>query len=223
MNNNDYVPHVETRFLIWSENYVNVLSANAVRWNIPNNDIGGLNELNTVYKDKYSVAENPATRTKVAIQAKNDAKKVFIADIRRMYRSFVLYNDAVTNDDRDLLQVPIHDDRSSPTAAPHTSPSGAIDTSVHLRHTIRVVDSVETSKRGRVPAGVHGFEAWRKIGGAIPVSDSEFNYLNFSSSSKLDVDYPLEDAGKIVWYRFRWANRKNQHGPWSEIVSAIVP
>ena len=223
MNNNDYLPHVETRFLIWSENYVNVLIANADRWNISSSEVSKLNGLNTEFKEKYSVAENPATRTRVAIQAKNDAKKAFIADIRRMYRSFVLYNEAVTNDDRDLLQVPIHDNKATPSAAPHTAPSGSVDTSVHLRHTIRVVDSVETSKRGRVPVGVHGFEAWRKIGGAIPVSDSEFNYLNFSSSSKLDVDYPLEDAGKIVWYRFRWAGMKNQHGPWSEIVSAIVP
>ena len=223
MKGQDYIPKVETRFLIWSENYVNVLAANAVRWGIPNSEAGKLNDLNIEFKEKYSIAENPATRTKVAIQAKNDAKKAFTTDIRRLYRSYIIYNEAVTNEDRDLLQVPIHDAKASPSSAPHSAPSGTVDTSVHLRHTIKVVDSVETSKRGGLPIGVHGFETWRKIGGAIPTSDSEFAYLNFSSTSSLAVDYQLEDAGKTVWYRFRWASMKNQHGPWSEIVSAIIP
>ena len=223
MKSKDYVPKMETRFLIWSDNYVNVLIGNAGRWGISESNLSKLNELNTVFKEKYSIAENPATRTKVAIQAKNDAKKAFTADIRRVYRSFVLYNENVSNDDRDLLQVPIHDNKATPSPSPHTAPSGSIDTAMHLRHTIKVVDSVEVRKRGGLPDGVHGFETWRKVGGAMPLTDSDFAYLNFSSTSSLAVDYQLEDAGKTVWYRFRWASMKNQHGPWSEIVSAIVP
>ena len=61
MKNYNYVPRMETRFMIWSDNYVHVLVANAVRWSIPNSEIGGLNELNTEFKEKHSVAENPAT------------------------------------------------------------------------------------------------------------------------------------------------------------------
>ena len=223
MNNKDYIPTVETRFLIWSENYVNVLASNASRWSIPDSAVSRLHGLNTEYKEKYSVAENPATRTRVAIQAKNDAKKSFIAGIRRVYRSYVLYNESVSNEDRELLQVSIHDTKATPSVAPHTAPSGAVDTSVHLRHTIKVVDSVEVRKRGGLPAGVHGFEAWRKMGGAMPVNESEFSYLDASSTSTIAVDYPLEDAAKTVWYRFRWTGNKNQHGPWSEIISAIIP
>jgi hypothetical protein len=86
-----------------------------------------------------------------------------------------------------------------------------------------VVDSVEVRKRGGLPAGVHGFETWRKVGGTAPVNDSDFAYLNFSSTSTLVVDYLLEEAAATVWYRFRWTNAKNQPGPWSEIISAIVP
>jgi hypothetical protein len=223
MKNTDYVPGMESKFLIWSENYVNALVANAERWGIPQNTLTGLNALHTTFKEKYALAENPATRTKIAVQAKNDAKKAFIANIRRVYRSFVLYNENVTNDDRDLLQVPIHDTTATPATAPTTAPAGTINTAVHLRHTIKVVDTAELSKRGGLPAGVHGFETWRKTGGEIPVNNNDFAYLNFSSTSTLTVDYPLEDAGKTVWYRFRWATNTNQHGPWSEIVSAIIP
>ena len=124
MNNKDYIPTVETRFLIWSENYVNVLASNASRWSIPDSAVSRLHGLNTEYKEKYSVAENPATRTRVAIQAKNDAKKAFIAGIRRVYRSYVLYNESVSNEDRELLQVSIHDTKATPSVAPHTAPLG---------------------------------------------------------------------------------------------------
>jgi hypothetical protein len=223
MKRKDYVPQTDTGFLIWSENYVNVLTANADRWGIPADEPVSLNVLNTTFKEKYAIAENPASRTKAAIQAKNDAKKAFIVDIRRVYRSFVRYNASITNEDRDLLQVTIHDSTATPATVPSTAPSGTVNTSVHLRHTVKVVAPSEQRKRGGLPDGVHGFETWRKVGGEMPVHDSDFTYLNFSSTSSLTVDYPLEDAGKNVWYRFRWTNIKNQHGPWSEIVNAIIP
>jgi len=36
------------------------------------------------------------------------------------------------------------------------------------------------------------------------------------------VEFDREQAGKRVWYSFRWANTHGETGPWSVIYSAII-
>ena len=224
MNKKDYVPTRESEFYPWVKNLVAVSQSKGAQWNISTVQLENLSSSFANYEVKYLIAINPATRTQVAVQAKNDVKKKFTSELRVFCMSSLLHNPQVTNADRNLLGLPVRDTRPTPVPPPHTMPVGMVDTSVHQRHTIRVSDSEVTTKRGGLPAHVRGFEIWRKVGSNVPpVSDNEFVYLNFSSTTSLTVDYSLTEVGQMVWYRFRWVNARNQPGPWSEsIVSAVV-
>jgi hypothetical protein len=224
MKKTDYVPSKESDFYPWSKNLVQVSTNNSQRWMIPAEDITILSTSGNNYETKYQIAFNPVTRTKITIQAKNDAKKSFTAVIREFCMGHLLHNRLVTNDDRDMLQLPIYDPTPTPVPVPVTSPVGQVDMGTHQRHVLHVTDSKEVSPRGGLPADVHAFETWRKMGGDAPQTDAEFTYLATSTTSSLTVDYALAEVGQRVWYRFRWLNTRNQPGPWSEnIISAIVP
>ena len=39
----------------------------------------------------------------------------------------------------------------------------------------------------------------------------------------VSADFDPEDVGKTVYLVFRWIGKNNQPGPWSQIVSRLIP
>ncbi|MDR1381955.1 MAG: hypothetical protein LBJ47_10835 [Tannerella sp.] len=223
MKKKNYVPTREAEFYSWSKNLVKVSGERAEMWQIPLPATVKLSGSFELYDLKYRIAIDPATRTPAAVQDKNDMRKDFTVDLRSFSKSHLLYNQLLTNADRDLLGLPIPDPRPTPIPPPKSMPEGRVDTSIHLRHLLHVVDTVEVRPRGGLPDGVAGFEAWRFEGEGMPAGESAFSYVTTSTTTSLVIDYALADAGKTVWYRFRWINARNQPGPWSEMINAVIP
>jgi hypothetical protein len=48
-------------------------------------------------------------------------------------------------------------------------------------------------------------------------------FVEIATRSPHTVGYTSADRAKMVWYASRWINTRGEKGPWSEIVSAIVP
>ena len=223
MKNRSYIPSKESELHDWGKNLVKVTGARGAQWQIPTAATQKLISSFALYDGKYQIALDPATRTAVTVQDKNDAKKTFVADTRIYCKNYLLYNQLLTNADRDLLRLPIPDKKPTPIPPPKSIPEGRVDTSVHQRHTLYVIDTEEVHPRGGLPDGVAAFETWRYIGDTMPTDESEFTYVAASTTSTHVIDYRLADVGKLVWYRFCWINARNQAGPWSEIISAVVP
>jgi hypothetical protein len=223
MKRKDYIPTKESELHDWGKNLVKVTGTRGTQWQIPTTATQTLNTSFTTYDGKYLIAIDPATRTPVAVQDKNDAKKAFIGDARSYCRGFLLYNQLLTNADRDLLKLPIPDRHPTPIPPPKGTPEGRVDTSVRQRHTLHVIDTLEVHPRGGLPKGVAAFETWRFVGETMPTDESAFAYVATSTTSMLVVDYTLAEVSKTVWYRFRWLNARNQPGPWSEIIYAVIP
>jgi hypothetical protein len=117
------------------------------------------------------------------------------------------------------MQLSIPDETQTVIGPPAESPTIEIDFSKRQKHSV-ILKNLE-GKRSK-PANAHGFEVWQKIGGNKPVNDDEFKYAGFSTKSPFRIQYPLADVGKTVWYRAHWVNAKNEPGPWSEIVFAVI-
>ena len=223
MSNKDYIPKKEVVLHDWGKNLVKVTGAKGILWQIPTNATQKLNASFTLYDTKYQTALDPASHTPIAVQDKNDAKDAFVGEARVYCKGYLLYNPLVTNADRDLLRLPIPDKTPTPILPPKSMPEGRADTSVRQRHTLHVIDTEEVHPRGGLPTGVAAFETWRYEGDTIPTDDSTFTYVATSTTTTLVVDYTLAEVGKTVWYRFRWLNARSQPGPWSEIISAVIP
>ena len=67
-----------------------------------------------------------------------------------------------------------------------------------------------------------GIEVWMFIGDEAPISDDQFNMYSFATRMSTTVSFTAEQAGKNVWYHFRYVNRRGEHGPWSMVYSSTV-
>ena len=220
-NNKDYLPGGDQAFKVWVGVFLSVLASILPRIEFPADVHAELTKLYNDFVSKLGIADAPATRTKAAVQAKNDARKALTAYLRQVIGEYLTRNHRVTDADRDNLGLPIHDTKPTPPPVPTDMPVGEVDTSKHQQHKVRVKAGSLTGRAK--PPQVHGFEAWRKIGGAPPASDEEWVYVNFKTSSPMLINYPQTEVGQTVYYRFRWVNSANEPGPWSDAVSAVIP
>jgi peptide methionine sulfoxide reductase MsrA len=56
-----------------------------------------------------------------------------------------------------------------------------------------------------------------------PVHIKEVTRSYFDTHTPLVIEFDEEDRGKTFWYAVRWENTRGEKGPWSEIMSAIIP
>ncbi|MDR1593137.1 MAG: hypothetical protein LBS43_01475 [Prevotellaceae bacterium] len=217
-----HIPRSDSKFFLWSKSaYPYATSqSNITRWKLPSDAVTP--ELEAAYNDwitKYPVAINVETRTAASITAKSEARHVFEPDFRKYLKAYVMYNPNVNDEDRRNLQLAIPDTTQTTVGPPTDAPTLEIDFSKRQKHSV-IVKNLD-GKRSK-PANAHGYEVWQKIGGERPLIDDEFKYAGFSTKSPFQIQYPLANVGAIVWYRGRWVNSKNEPGPWSEIVYAII-
>jgi hypothetical protein len=88
---------------------------------------------------------------------------------------------------------------------------------------LKIHFSDATSDRRGKPPGVHGAEIRRAILPAPPQSISDLTEPAFDTQSPFKIDFDESQRGKTVYFCLRWENMRGEKGPWSEIVSAIVP
>jgi hypothetical protein len=102
-----------------------------------------------------------------------------------------------------------------------TRPDFGVDSSMirHLKVRYRDQDATSRAK----PHGVHGVEIRWAILDAPPKDISELINSSFDTRSPFTLEFEEHERGKTVWFCLRWESTTGEKGPWSEIVSAIIP
>jgi hypothetical protein len=218
----DYIPDTEIQFYKWV-NYIFPYVTdkdNIARWKLPPDAV--TSELTYAFNDfnvKYLYAKNPETRTPAAITAKTNSLKGFKSLLRKYIKGYITYNTLVNNEDRRIMNLPIHDTKPTPASPPTEEPIFDIG---FRRQEHDIIVKNKDGKKNK-PKNANGFEIWRKVGGNPPQTDTDFSYTATSTRSIFTMKYGLSESGKNVWYRVRWVNSKNEPGPWSDISNAIIP
>jgi hypothetical protein len=213
----------EKEFIDWAALALQIAidPVNMGKWGIPADAIpAGLVPAFKEFETNYHRANNPETRTPAAITAKNHSMNLFKGLFRGYIKSYITYNPRVTDEDRRIMGLPIHDTTLTVHPAPTEKAFLDINFSKKQQHEL----SAKNKEGGRKKAeNAEAWEIWSYTGENAPKNDSDFTYVGTARRSPFIVKYSLENTGKMVWYRIRWVNRKNEPGPWSEIVSAIIP
>lgn len=102
-----------------------------------------------------------------------------------------------------------------------TRPTGNVDTSERLRHTINFADEATPDQR-RKPAGTLGCEIYAKYGGAPPTDEKECVFVSLDTATPYLNAFDGADAGKMVHYMLRWILKDGSRSAWSETISATV-
>jgi hypothetical protein len=59
--------------------------------------------------------------------------------------------------------------------------------------------------------------------GSIPVTASDCHDRNYVSRSHASITFENEQRGKILYAFARWVNKNGKYGPWSGMISALIP
>jgi hypothetical protein len=143
-------------------------------------------------------------------------------DTRQSVKEYLTFNHAVTNDDRNALGLPIHKTTRTPAPVAATYPDFDVDSGTIRRLTVDYYDQGSKTSKAK-PAGQHGVEIrWAESDTPI-VNVSELTNSAFDTRTPFTIEFTGDQRGKTVYICLCWENTRGEKGPWSEIVSAIVP
>ena len=222
MSNSYFIPRKDADFLQWTNNFMNYLGANVRQFGFPDDVYAELTDQHSDFAAKLEVAVNPATRTKLTIQAKTSARKIFEKALRQAVKEYLANNHLVSDEDRDGLGIPIY--KTTRTAAPVAtdSPDSDSDNSVIGRVSIHFFEKGSSHKKAK-PAGQHGAEIAWIVSDTPPTRWDELLHSNIDTNSPFTLSFEHDQRGKTLYFALRWENTRGEKGPWSEILSAIIP
>ena len=224
MKNVDYLPQSDRKLHYWVVVFLNYLFNALQRLGFPNEVYNTLAGMRDDFGAKLDVADNPATRTKLTVQAKNTVKTALKAAIRQAVKAYLMYNPAVTDEDRDGLGIPIHKTTRTPSPKATTYPVRKADTSMLRRVTIHFADQHATEETAKAkPAGQHGTEILWAIRDTPPASLKELTNSSFDTHTPFTLEFDENERGKTIYFCLCWENTRGEKGHWSPIESAIIP
>ncbi|MDR2040729.1 MAG: hypothetical protein LBP98_00215 [Tannerella sp.] len=221
MRRNDYMPQKDADFDILQTNVYNAAQANASKWLIPQELVTALDVPRQRWSAAYAAYCVTASRTPAVTREKNDAGADYRAVLRTFIQGQIMHNSRVSDGERLAMGLPVYDRKPTQARPPETRTEMEIFFPQIMKHILHVRDS--ESKSAGKPAHVIGFEIWRRTGGDTEPAFEEMQFVELATRSPHTLEYTSADRGKMVWYATRWVNTRGEKGPWSEILSAIVP
>jgi hypothetical protein len=225
--NTHFIPDSDAAFNSWQGNLMSKVVAGATTWNIPSDTVTALQTLQTTWTNAYAIAEDTDTRTKPAVKAKQKAREEYEKALRGLIKSFLAYNPAVTDTDREALGIPVH----KTTRTPIPPPSELVEfilrqlsgSRVEVDYAPHSENAAMREKREAKPYGIRGAEFAWAILPEPPKSYADLVHSEFDTASPYTFQFDLSDAGKTLYVCARWENTTGKKGPWSEIKSIIIP
>jgi hypothetical protein len=205
----------------WTRNFVLVLAANATRWGIAEALVTALSALVTAFEAAYTKHLQPDSG-KVSTEQKNLALKALKKGVRDMVNGHINHNPAVTPDDRVALGLYVYKANKTPVPKPETTVVLRVEAGLVRELVVYFTDSATTESRKK-PYGVEAAELACGVLAAPPAEVEDLPRSVTASKSPAILTFREEDRGKTVYLAGRWKTARQKAGPWSGIVSAIVP
>jgi hypothetical protein len=173
-----------------------------------------------VWDNAWADYLNPETRTRIITFAKQTARKNYDPALRKLVK-MLISNPRIHIEELKAagIETPSYSRRSTPIAT--TYPVYTIDSSMIRRLKIYFQDL--NSLRRAKPYGQHGAEIRWQILSSPPTSVNDLIHSAFDTHSPFMLTFDDTDRGKTVYFCLCWENTRGEKGPWSEIVSAVIP
>jgi len=219
----DYIPHGQAVFFNWQDNYVNVLVAESAVWGIPPADLTALQALQTTYVNSYHTGskEQKLTRTSGQTQAFRTAQKNYVTGIRNFNSRWISRNPLVTDAQKVDLGVTVRDTVPTRINAVDFAPRLFIDKISGGMHTLRFRNPEEPAGK-KMPKGQKII--LRTAVGEADIPENEIIWSGIKTVTRFlyDVHYTAGDKGKTAYYSACYESTRGEHGPWSDVINAII-
>ncbi len=218
----DYIPGPDAEFDGWQENWVTYAVANAVALGLdPLGDVPAIEAAQTAWDTDYDGNLTAQAAAQAARAAKDTERDAYVT-LLRSFSQQIQKRSGTTDEQRGGLGITILDTEPTPVPAPTTAPLLNIVTAERLRHVVEASKTAEEGGGLGKPTGVRGVQLWRKIGDPAPASESDQEFVNEFTRTRMTLDYKMTQGGQTVYYQARWVSTRGDTGPWGELVSATV-
>jgi hypothetical protein len=174
-----------------------------------------------VKKNDFKTDLTAHTEAQIDARAKTKAKDLSRTALENVIR-FLVKQARLNNISEALLTaLGVPAEGQSAAASTATRPTGRVDTSQRLLHTIHFTDEAASENKRR-PRGVLGCEIYQKIGGVEPVDDKECLFRGLDTKTPYTWEFDGEDVGKMAHYMLRWRFLDESTSPWSETISGTI-
>jgi hypothetical protein len=172
--------------------------------------------LTTSYQSLLELATEPATRTSVAIENKNVAKKSLREASVNLSKIFTATS-TVTN--AMLLAL-----RMNPRVVPQPRPVWPYAPTIDVvKVTNRLVDihvHDSTSESRELPFGVESANIYSYVGPTAPEDPREYHFEGATSRAKAQIIFPDSvPSGATIWLSAQWVSARGQLSPGSTPIS----
>ncbi|MDR2394614.1 MAG: hypothetical protein LBD93_10745 [Treponema sp.] len=189
----DYIPTKEADFVEWSGNLIAVSKTNSTVWDLPDVQVTELETLRTQFKALHEKCQTPA-HTALDTQEKNERK---------------------------ALGIPIHDQKPTPHPLPDSHPVITVESKNPFELILHIHDSA-SGKRAK-PEHTNGAVLFWEVSKKPITNTQDFKTSLLITRTPHRMNFSPVDRGKILYMAGQWQNRTGEKGPWSEVVSAVIP
>lgn len=215
-----YIPNKDADLVTWTENYRAVVTATPAAYGLNPPDVTAIQNSADDFLAKYTLANNPATRTPVTVSEKNAARFAW-KQLARTYSAQIRLNPGVSDSDKVSLGLNLPNFSPAPIPAPVSWPILTLIQGGPLVHQFSWKDSLTPTGKFK-PTGVIQCQL---VGRAAPTaggSPDELPPLPAQTKAPFQLQWAPADSGKIATYYARWVTRRGLVGPWGPMVSAVI-
>jgi hypothetical protein len=195
----------------------------AAVWGIPADKLSAIAIKRSTYEHKYSIANNQNSQNPNATSGRDDAWTDYVPLLIDLMNTNIVNNPLISADDKKALNV--HDSggnsgvsSSAQQAAPIVGFTIEEGSALHVLYSNAATPSTHSK-----PENVAFCELKYKIGDPAPASISEcIEQYNVARSHESIVFTP-EQRGKKIYAYARWVNKNGKQGPWSSMISSLIP
>jgi len=216
------IPQRDADYDAYLNNWRTLMTATPALYGMLAADATAISLAYTNWHPAYVVVTNPATRTHAAVVAKDIQKASSQVLLRDQY-NIIKANPAVLDVNKTSIGVRVSDTVPTPIPPPATFPLLNVFNSAAFQQSMEMHDSATPTIRKK-PAGVIGALVYRGIGTVPAIDPEQLPLMGFFTRALFDAEtFDALDAGKIATYAAKWTNAKGEEGPWSAMVSKVIP
>ena len=207
-----YLPTREAELYNWGRNLQSLVAVSPAEWGLTGEEWIAYEPFAQAWEAAYVRAVEPTTRTRPTIEAKDVAKRAFLAQTRKIVR-IMQASPVMTDAKRRQLAITVRDVDPTPVPVPTVSPTVVIEGVRGRGVSIRLIDAEDPTRRAR-PAGVDGAMIYTFAGETPPTTivGWESRGATGRTSATLQFDAGVPGGGK-VWVTAAWFNRRLQTSP----------
>jgi hypothetical protein len=215
-----YIPAEDAHALEWMQVFASGLNSNPGLYGVSPANAAAVSAAVAIFASAYELVIDPATKTKVTVADKDDARANAEA-LCRLYATQIKAAAGISDGDKIAIGVRPPNPTREPIPVPQSSPLLSIIAATQGGQTLRYSDQFTPDSAAK-PFGAVSLQLFVAIGTAPTANEDEATFLGSFTKNPIAVPFAPDDDGKVATYFAKWQSRKGDTGPWSTPVSMRI-